>query len=66
MNAADASADPSQLSGSKTPDRANPKSVYVGNLLFEAKVKDLIEEFSRVGTVLSAKIIMDRRGMSKG
>ena len=40
--------------------------VYVGNLFFDVKDVDLQNEFARAGRVLSAKIISDARGLSKG
>ena len=43
------------------------KKLYVGNLPFNATDESLSEVFSQVGTVESAKIIMDRdTGRSKG
>jgi len=42
------------------------KVVYVGNIQFDVKEEDLLEEFKAHGQVLSTKIIYDARGMSKG
>ena len=42
------------------------KTVYVGNLFFDVKEDDLKKEFAKAGNVLSAKIIHDQRGLSKG
>ncbi|PUU82264.1 hypothetical protein B9Z19DRAFT_969064, partial [Tuber borchii] len=42
------------------------KVVYVGNIQFDVKEEDLLEEFKGFGKVLSTKIIYDARGMSKG
>jgi cold-inducible RNA-binding protein len=43
------------------------KKLYVGNLPYSATDQILVDTFSQVGTVASAKIIMDRdTGRSKG
>ena len=43
------------------------KKLYVGNLSFSATDQTLLDTFSQVGTVESARIIMDREsGRSKG
>lgn len=43
------------------------KKLYVGNLPYSATDQVLVDTFSQVGTVASAKIIMDREtGRSKG
>ena len=42
------------------------KSIYVGNLFFDVKENDLRQEFSKAGNVVSAKVIHDHRGLSKG
>lgn len=43
------------------------KKLYVGNLSYTADDNGLTQLFSEVGTVLSAKVIMDREsGRSKG
>jgi len=43
------------------------KKLYVGNLSFSVTEADLLENFSKCGTVESAKLIMDRdTGRSKG
>ncbi len=42
-------------------------NIYVGNLSFKATDEDLIAEFSKIGEVSSAKIIVDKfRNRSKG
>ena len=48
------------------PPAIQPKSVYVGNLFFEVKENDLKDYFSQVGEVVSARVVTDRRNMSKG
>jgi len=51
------------------PNRPPPPpnaTVYVGNLLFDITAEDLTREFGAFGTVKSAKIAADARGMSKG
>lgn len=50
--------------GSDAPEVS--KIVYVGNLFFDTKSEDLKKEFSKVGLVEEAKVIMDQRGLSKG
>ena len=57
--------------GSQASDPAfgPPKTsnvVYVGNLFFDVKEEDLQNEFARAGRVVSVKIIVDARGLSKG
>lgn len=41
-------------------------SLYIGNLYFEVSESALREELSRYGELVSAKIIYDGRGLSKG
>lgn len=42
-------------------------NIYVGNLSFKATDEDLVAEFSKIGEVSSAKIIIDKfRNRSKG
>ena len=41
-------------------------TVYVGNLFFDVKESDLQDEFSKAGPVRRARLIIDRRGLSKG
>jgi RNA recognition motif-containing protein len=42
-------------------------NIYVGNLSFKATDEDLVAEFSKIGEVTSAKIIVDKfRNRSKG
>ncbi len=41
-------------------------TVYVGNLFFDVRGEDLKKEFERAGPVVSTKIIVDQRGLSKG
>jgi len=41
-------------------------TLYIGNLFFDVTETDLIKEFTRFGTVTSAKVIRDARGLSKG
>ena len=40
--------------------------VYVGNLLFDVTAADLQKEFEAYGTIKSAIIAQDARGLSKG
>jgi len=49
-------------------DRALTPStgIYVGNLLFDVTANDLTKEFSPFGTIKSAIIASDARGLSKG
>lgn len=42
------------------------ETVYVGNLYFDVRSEDLKDEFERAGPIEEAKVIMDRRGLSKG
>lgn len=42
------------------------KTIYVGNLLFEATPQDLEKEFGEFGEIVSSKIAQDARGLSKG
>ena len=58
----------SQRSEADTAPPADEESttVYVGNLFFDVKAEDLEREFGKAGPVVSAKIIMDPRGLSKG
>ncbi|KAJ5936638.1 hypothetical protein N7466_003088 [Penicillium verhagenii] len=46
----------------------NPPSemVYVGNLFFDLTAEDLRAHFEQAGTVLSATVVFDQRGVSKG
>lgn len=41
-------------------------AIYVGNLLFDVTAKDLEREFAEFGTIKSATIATDPRGLSKG
>lgn len=50
----------------QAPEGETSPTVYVGNLFFDVRGEDLQKEFERAGKVLSAKIIMDQRGLSKG
>jgi len=50
---------------SKPPPSPNP-TIYVGNLLFDITAEDLTKDFGTFGTVKSAVIASDARGMSKG
>ncbi|RPB17487.1 RNA-binding domain-containing protein [Morchella conica CCBAS932] len=47
-------------------DLTPAKTVYVGNVQFDATPETLGEEFKRFGEVRGAKIIYDSRGLSKG
>lgn len=40
--------------------------IYVGNLLFDVTAADLEKEFAAYGTIKSAIIAQDARGLSKG
>jgi len=40
--------------------------VYIGNLLFDITAADLTREFEQFGTIKSAVIASDARGLSKG
>ncbi|PWW79399.1 RNA-binding domain-containing protein, partial [Tuber magnatum] len=42
------------------------KVIYIGNLQFDVKEDDLLEEFKAFGPVMSTRIIIDARGLSKG
>lgn len=42
------------------------KTVYVGNLFFDVRAEDLEQHFESAGPIISAKIINDARGLSKG
>jgi RNA recognition motif-containing protein len=42
------------------------QTLYVGNLAHETTDVDLRTEFSRFGKVVSARIVSDRRGRTKG
>jgi len=42
------------------------KTLYVGNLAHETRDVDLRTAFSRFGDVVSARIVSDRRGRTKG
>jgi len=42
------------------------KTLYVGNLAHETSDVDLRTAFSRFGDVVSARIVSDRRGRTKG
>lgn len=45
----------------------NNKKLFIGNLLYEVTADDLKDLFSKVGKVVDAVVIMDRRtGRSKG
>lgn len=52
--------------GFREQNLAPTKVIYVGNIQFDVKEGDLLEEFKAYGQVLSTKIIYDNRGMSKG
>ena len=41
-------------------------SVYVGNLYFDIKERDLQREFEKCGPIESVRLILDNRGLSKG
>ena len=41
-------------------------SIYIGNLLFDVTANDLTREFEQFGTIKSATIASDARGLSKG
>lgn len=45
---------------------ADSTSIYVGNLFFDVKEKDIQDEFSRVGPLKTVRLIKDPQGMSKG
>jgi nucleolin len=42
------------------------KGLYIGNLLFDVTAADLEREFGSFGTITSAKVATDARGLSKG
>lgn len=43
------------------------KNIYVGNLNFQTSSDDLVEAFSKFGTVTRAQVVMDREtGRSRG
>ncbi len=42
------------------------KTLYIGNLAHETTDVDLRTAFSRIGKVVSVKIVSDRRGRTKG
>jgi len=48
------------------PPPAPCPTVYIGNLLFDVTAEDLTRDFTPFGTVKSAIIAADARGMSKG
>ena len=64
----DVSGSVSNTLGSATQSSGDSENanVYVGNLFFDVRSEDLEREFSRAGKVLSAKVISDVRGLSKG
>jgi RNA recognition motif-containing protein len=41
-------------------------NIYIGNLLFDVTASDLEREFAEYGTIKSAVIASDARGLSKG
>ena len=48
-------------------DNLMNNKLYVGNLAYSVRDEDLLQHFSAVGTVQSAKVMMDRdSGRSKG
>ncbi|KAG0648021.1 RNA-binding 1 2 3 [Hyphodiscus hymeniophilus] len=54
-------------SGFREPMALTPcPNVYIGNLLFDVTASDLEREFGEFGTVKSAVIAADARGLSKG
>ncbi len=63
---AEDNSDNARLAASRPPDGETSATVYVGNLFFDVRGEDLKKEFERAGTVVSTKIIMDQRGLSKG
>ncbi|CCU81352.1 RNA binding domain containing protein [Blumeria hordei DH14] len=57
------------LSGGESggpPDLLPSASIYVGNIIFDLTAERLEQEFSQYGTVKSATIATDARGLSKG
>lgn len=48
------------------PAPAPSNGVYVGNLLFDVTSADLEREFASFGTIMSATLASDARGLSKG
>ncbi|TAQ89537.1 hypothetical protein B7494_g2105 [Chlorociboria aeruginascens] len=48
------------------PNLAPGPSIYIGNLLFDITDADLQREFSQFGTIKSATVASDARGLSKG
>ena len=54
-----------EASASTREDDAK-RTIYAGNLFFETSETDLTELFSDHGSVLSARIVRDRAGRSKG
>lgn len=52
--------------GSRLAEGEKSLTLYVGNLFFDVRGEDLKKEFERAGPVVSTKIIMDQRGLSKG
>lgn len=57
------------LSGGESggpPDLSPSASIYVGNIIFDLTAERLEQEFSQYGTVKSATIATDARGLSKG
>ena len=57
---------PKSEAGTAPPSEETSTTVYVGNLFFDVRSEDLEKEFAKAGPVVSAKIIMDARGLSKG
>lgn len=53
--------------GFREPPTLTPcPNIYIGNLLFDVTASDLEREFSEYGTIKSAVIASDARGLSKG
>ena len=54
-------------SGYREPAALTPcPNIYIGNLLFDVTASDLEREFGEFGTVKSAIVASDARGLSKG
>ncbi|KAL2037239.1 hypothetical protein N7G274_009928 [Stereocaulon virgatum] len=56
----------SYTEGREDNEVESSKTVYVGNLYFDVRSDDLKQEFSRAGEIVSATVIKDSRGLSKG
>ena len=50
----------------RAPEPEDKKKIYVGNLFYDVRSDDLEKEFGKCGTITSAKVITDGRGLSKG